>query len=107
MTKRRLFIMLAVVAMAMSVMAPASAGKGNTGAAKAIGGWDCDNLGPNSYLHCARVDIVTWLGDSGPGNALSVLVYSEDGAEFLGTETLRVGREGAHHWHGGPNSPNS
>ncbi len=122
MTKRRLFIMLAVVAMAMSAMAPASAGRGNTGDERVEKEWVCDNCPPFSFLHCARVDIEDWVGSPGPGNALNVLVYSEDGAEFLGTEILRFsgkdieGRncgKGAtwtpltptvfacHHWHGG------
>jgi hypothetical protein len=80
MTKRRLILILAVVAMAMSVMAPASAG-GNTAEKKADAGFLCFEAGPSDWTHCLR--------EAKIGNpAIPVNVYSQDGMTFLGTELL-------------------
>jgi hypothetical protein len=80
MTKRRLILILAVVAMAMSVMAPASAG-GNNAQTKTDAGFFCFNAGPSNWTHC--------LGAEKIGSpVIPVTVYSEDGTTFLGTELL-------------------
>ena len=83
MTKRRLIIMLAVVAMAMAVMAPASARGISNVKLDASDNWACSLEGPSSYVHCFG---------SGNGKTTSVMVFDStdlgtDG-NFLGTELL-------------------
>lgn len=101
MKTRKLLLVLAVIAMAMGAIAPASAG--NNAATKANQGWDCINVGVGQ--HCARTNIGDWLANPGPGNTLNVLVFDESGDTFLGTETLRIAKDGSviatHHWVGG------
>lgn len=103
MTKRRLTTILAALAIAMGTMAPA-AFAGNNAGDKTAQGWVCNNQ-INHRLHCASVDILDWIANPGPGKALSVLVFDDTGDVFLGTEILRIDRDGnlvaEHHWHGG------
>lgn len=92
MTKRRLMMMLAVVAMAMGVMAPASAGGVN---AESLyeNGWDCADVGAG--IHCSRVSLGDFLSGEVSAKAINVMVFDRtDGAfpgdgAFLGTEILR------------------
>ncbi len=114
MTKRRMVMILAVVAMVMGVMAPASAAKGGISSADlAAKGWDCsvDNFPAGAGVHCAKDSIIDFLGAGEPGSTLHVMVFSSPGDvrftpdTFLGSEILRVTKDGdliaKHAWHGG------
>ena len=83
MTRRRLIMMLAVVAMAMAVMAPASAG-GPTADKLGDQGWTCFPAGPAvpQNIHCLNPN-------QGGGSAASVMVFSGVDGSFMGTELLR------------------
>lgn len=112
MRKRRLVMILAVVAMAMAVVAPVSAGGVNS-EDLANKGWDCelDNYPGGAGVHCSK----TSLGDfvAGEKGTLHLMVFSspDDGRypeeAFLGTELLRWTKDGdliaKHAWHGGFN----
>lgn len=80
MRTRRSVMILAVVAMVMGVMAPASAG-GHTAGQLENAGYLCFNAGPSNWTHCIRESKIG-------GPAIPVKVFSEDGSEFLGTELL-------------------
>ena len=111
--KRSLVTMLAVVAMLMGAMAPASAAKGGITAGDLEDkGWFCfDNSGDGGAgVHCTKgvddmdelVDYIN--GDGGTGN-LHVMVFSPgDGAIIYGTELLGF-KNGEllaeHHWKAG------
>ncbi len=101
MTKRRLIIMLAAVAMAMAVMAPASAGRGGvSNVSLAENGWSCFSNAfdtpPGFGYHCTKNPITEFL-DGGHG-AINVMVFADNrgnsgepvtAGEFIGTEILR------------------
>ncbi len=90
MGNRRLIVMLAVVAMVMGAMAPASAG-GVSVDKMTNAGWTCVTAGPSDYDHC--FDPTVEFGSSGPilanGKAFNVMVFDDDGGAYLGTELLR------------------
>ena len=85
MTKRRLIIMLAVVAMAMAVMAPASAKGPSNERLDDSAKWNCVIAGPSDYVHC-------FAPGSFKGQTAMVKVFDstdvEVGGNFLGTELL-------------------
>lgn len=103
MTKRRITLILATLAMTMGTMAPAAFASNNA-EDKVAQGWVCNDQ-VNDRLHCASVDIFAWIANPGPGKALNVLVFDITGEVFLGTEILRIDNDGnlvaGHHWHGG------
>ena len=118
MRTRRLAMILAVVAMVMGVMAPASAAKGGVNSADLMDkGWDCsvDNFAAGGAgVHCAKASILAFLGAEEAGTTLHVMVFSSPadsryGSDevFLGTEILRFAKDGSlpviarHAWHGG------
>jgi len=122
MRTRKMVMILAVVAMVMGAMAPASAAKGgiSKNSLEAKGYFCFDNSGPPDFgagNHCTKgVDNMDELfaylgGDGGTGN-LHVKVFSPDsldgGATFYGTELLGW-KNGAlfaqHHWKGGVERP--
>jgi len=123
MRTRRLAMMLAVVAMVMGAMAPASAAKGGVNSTDlADKGWNCDldnfvvgDVTQGAGVHCAKVDILGFLG--GGTGTLHVMVFSSPADDrypeeaFLGTELLRFDKKkdliAKHAWHGGfdPTAP--
>lgn len=86
MKKRRLFVLLAVVAMVMAVMAPASA-KGPSNVQKAERGWNCVNAGPSDYVHCFAPSSSKMKGKAITVNVFDSTDVGQNG-NFLGTELL-------------------
>jgi len=93
--KRRM-MMIAVVAMVMGAMVPASAESGGVSSSDlASKGWNCDldNFPDGAGVHCSRI----WVGDfiAGGTGTLHLMVFSSPDdvrypvEEFLGTELLR------------------
>lgn len=80
MQSRKLIVLLATVALAMLVMAPASAKP--TAEQKGDAGWTCFPAGPVANIHCLSPS-------QGGGAAASAQVFSPDGDTYLGTESLR------------------
>ncbi len=83
MRRRNLLVLLAAVAMAMWVVAPASAHGIDQGQLEAQG-WSCFPAGPASpqNIHCLSPN-------PGQGAAASAMVFSGSDGHFLGTESLR------------------
>ena len=88
MKTRRLVIILAVMAMAMGAMAPASA-QGATAESLENAGWTCGIAGPHEWNHCFS---------PARGKALPVMVFGDydndgysEGDPLLGTELLLFG----------------
>lgn len=81
MSIKRLWMLLAAVAMIVGVMAPASAQGPDSGHLEDQG-WTCMPAGPVDRIHCFNPN-------GGQGHAASVMVFDPDGEEFLGIETLR------------------
>lgn len=73
-------MLLAVVALTVLAMAPASAAP--TADQKQDAGWFCFVAGPFGYLHCA-------VPTQGSGAATMAQVFTADGNTYLGTESLR------------------
>jgi len=86
MKRRSLVTMLAVVAMLMGAIAPASAG-GVTAQKLDDSGW-----GGNLDGSCLLVGVGTHCisPSQGSGKAIQVMVFSPDGDTFFGTEILRA-----------------
>ncbi len=85
--KRRLVMILAVVAMVMGVMASASA-DGVSKTSLDANGWSCfDNSGGGGAgWHCSIVPIGDFF--AGATGSINVMVFSSPDEEFLGTEIL-------------------
>lgn len=82
-------MILAVVAMVMGVMAPASAGGGGVSKTSLDEkGWSCfDNSGDGGAgWHCTKEDIGDFI--AGGTGAINVMVFSSTNEEFLGPEVL-------------------
>ncbi len=83
MRKRRLIMIVAVVAMAMGLMAPASAG-GVTADKLDRAGWACGPAGPNGWTHCFSPAAEASSG----AMTIRVMVFDVPGTSFLGPELL-------------------
>ena len=89
MRRRRLVMILAVIAMVMGVMAPAGAGGVTPEKLGATPAWDCFQAGPHNWMHCFNAK-------NGNGKAIQVRVFGPAdlsdgytvGDPFLGTEIL-------------------
>ena len=114
MTKPRMIMTLAVVAMEMAVMAPASAEQGGVSPDSLVAkGWNCDLdnfLNGGAGVHCAK-DVFPPDFVAGGTGTLHLMVFSSpddvrfEPGTFLGKELLRFDNEGNlhadHAWHGG------
>ena len=78
-TKSVTAIMVSLVAMVL--FASGSSAGGVTAGQLARAGFDCFNAGPNNWTHCLNF---THFGNP----AVRVMVFTEDGEQFLGTEQL-------------------
>jgi hypothetical protein len=87
--KKRVFLLVAVVAMTMAVMAPASAHGFNKGALENRG-WSCfDNTADGGAgNHCSRVPIGDYL-EGGSGGLFLFVFNGGEGDRLLGIEFLR------------------
>lgn len=83
MKKRRMIMMLAVVAMTMGLMAPASAG-GLTADKLDDAGWSCVPAGPHGWVHCFSPAAEASAGSI----TIRVMVFDVPGDTFLGPELL-------------------
>lgn len=101
---RKLFLALVVAALTFGVMLPAAAAP--TSESMEGAGWTCFPAGPVANIHCAPPSVE---GLAAPGAATAALVFSPDGATFLGVESLRFTsrdlsglpcpKETGGHWH--------
>jgi hypothetical protein len=85
--KNKTLMMTMLVAVLMSVLAPAAFAGGQTSATLENAGWDCFEAGPNNWTHCVAPSTAN--GTRSPeAKGTVVKIFSVDGSEFLGTELL-------------------
>ena len=80
-TMKRTMIAAILAATLVLVMAPAAFASGKTAPDAAERGWTCFNAGPDNWTHCLQAEQI------GTPRIL-VMVFSEDGTEYLGDEHL-------------------
>ena len=74
-------VLISMVFAFSALAASNTASADNTSDKLASAGFYCVNAGPSNFLHCLRLNHF--------GNpSVPVMVYSEDGKQFLGTELL-------------------
>jgi len=90
MRKRKLVLILAVVAMTMAVMAPASAHSSLSKDALENRGWSCfdNSAGGGAGNHCSRVEVGEFVG-GGTGNLFLFVFNGGEGDKLIGFEWLR------------------